>query len=317
MHIDKTFMETQQSVLYFAAVAAAILVAQWLPHTETWAVAINPALAFMLFVTFLQVPLVALTRSLRALRFLAALLTANFLVVPLLLACLAPYLPADPVVRLGILLVLLAPCIDYVVTFSHLGRADAPRLLAATPVLLLAQMLLLPVYLKLLLGAGAASLIQAEPFAQAFLWLILVPLALAGLLQWGRARSAAAQRLDDGLGWLTVPATALVIFIVVASVIPQIAAATDSVIGALPFYVLFALVAPLAGALTARFFRVDPAGRRAIAFSSATRNSLVILPLALAIPGAMPVLPAIIVSQTLIELIAELIYIRIIPRAIV
>lgn len=44
-------------------------------------------------------------------------------------------------------LVLLTPCIDYVVTFSHLGRADARLLLAATPTLLVVQMLLLPAHL--------------------------------------------------------------------------------------------------------------------------------------------------------------------------
>lgn len=49
---------------------------------------------------------------------------------------------------------------------------------------------------------------------------------------------------------------------------------------------------------------------RALAFSAATRNSLVVLPLALAVPGAVPLLPAIIVVQTLVELIAELIFIR-------
>jgi hypothetical protein len=53
---------------------------------------------------------------------------------------------------------------------------------------------------------------------------------------------------------------------------------------------------------------------RAVAFSTATRNSLVVLPLALAVPGALPVLPAIIVTQTLVELISELFYIRTIPR---
>ena len=36
--------------------------------------------------------------------------------------------------------------------------------------------------------------------------------------------------------------------------------------------------------------------------------------MALAVPGAVPVLPAIIVTQTLIELLAQLAYIRIIPR---
>ncbi|WP_244664941.1 hypothetical protein [Candidatus Symbiopectobacterium sp. 'North America'] len=53
-----------------------------------------------------------------------------------------------------------------------------------------------------------------------------------------------------------------------------------------------------------------------MAFSCATRNSLVILPLALSIPDAMPVLPAILVAQTLIELIAKSCYVRVIPRLV-
>lgn len=64
----------------------------------------------------------------------------------------------------------------------------------------------------------------------------------------------------------------------------------------------------------AKVFRLDAAAGRAIAFSSATRNSLVILPLALAIPGAIPILLAVIVTQTLIELVSELIYIPLIAK---
>jgi ACR3 family arsenite transporter len=38
------------------------------------------------------------------------------------------------------------------------------------------------------------------------------------------------------------------------------------------------------------------------------------LPLALAVPGALPLLPAIIVTQTLVELVTELVYVRAIAR---
>src|SRR3546814_7830471 len=69
----------------------------------------------MLFVTFLQVPVAALGQAMRSLRFLAVLLGVNFIFVPLLVAGLLPLAPDDPLLRLGILIVLLCPCIDYVV----------------------------------------------------------------------------------------------------------------------------------------------------------------------------------------------------------
>ncbi|EKU82016.1 arsenic resistance protein [Massilia timonae] len=307
-------LENKQIGIYFATVALAALAALALPGTTALKPAVNPALAFMLFVTFLQVPLAELGRAFTHTRFLGALLVTNFAVIPLLVAGLLPFVPGDPLIRLGVLLVLLAPCIDYVVTFSHLGRADARLLLAATPVLLVAQMLMLPLYLRILLGDDAAGLVQPGPFIDAFVWLIAAPLLLAVALQLWAARSQAGARASTILGLLPVPATALVLFIVVASVLPQLGQALDAALRVAPVYAAFALLAPPAGWLVARLFRLAAPAGRAVAFSGATRNSLVVLPLALAVPGAVPLLPAIIVTQTLVELIAELVYVRLIAR---
>lgn len=126
-------LEHHQVLIYFAAVVVAA-VAALVPGIDALEGAINPALALMLFVTFLQVPLADLGRAFTRIRFLGALMVSNFVVVPLLVALLVQFLPADdPMVRLGLLLVLLTPCIDYVVTSSHIGRADARLLLASTP----------------------------------------------------------------------------------------------------------------------------------------------------------------------------------------
>lgn len=314
MHAFRTFMETHQTAIYFVTVILAALMAQVIPDAESLDVAINPALALMLFVTFLQVPMTALGKSFTQLRFLAALLGANFVAIPLFIFCLLPFLPDDPVIRFGMLLVLLAPCIDYVVTFSQIGRADAPRLLAATPVLLMVQMLALPLYLGLFLNKEAAASVHLTPFLHAFVWLIAIPLLAAAAIQWGSSRRQSVKTMSDALSFLPVPATALVLFVVVASVMPQLQSAWRTVLTVLPFYVLFAIVAPTLGWMIGRLFRLDAPGGRAVAFSAGTRNSLVVLPLALAMPGATAILPAIIVGQTLVELLSELIYIRIIPR---
>ncbi|MFN3508521.1 MAG: arsenic resistance protein [Allorhizobium sp.] len=308
-------LEQHQIFIYFAAVIVAALAATLTPGLGTLEAAINPALAVMLFATFLQVPLAELGRAFRQLRFMGALLVANFVVIPLIVLLLIQFLPADPFLRLGVLIVLLAPCIDYVVTFAHLGRADARGLLAATPLLLGVQMLLLPVYLGVMLGADSRNLIQIEPFVHAFVWLIAVPLLCAGLVQyWGRISKRGA-RASDLLGLLPVPATALVLFIVICAVVPQLDAARASALQVVPVYIAFAVIAPIAGLIVGKIFKLPAIGMRAVAFSAATRNSLVVLPLGLAVPGAVPVLPAIIVTQTLVELLSELVYVRCIARA--
>ena len=307
-------LEARQVWIYFAAVLVAAVVGHLIPGTAVLEGAINPALALMLFVIFLQVPVAALGRALRELRFMGALLAVNFIAVPLLVLGLVQFLPADPLIRLGVLMVLLCPCIDYVVTFAHLGRADARLLLASTPVLLIAQMALLPIYLRLFLGSEAAAYVQPGPFIHAFVWLIAVPFALAALVQTWAARSKTGEQVSSGLGLAPVPATALVLFIVVAAVVPQLGQTLDRTLSVVPVYVAFAVLAPLVGWTLSRLARLTPEGGRAVAFSAGTRNSLVVLPMALVVPGAIPLVPAIIVTQTLIELLAELAYIRVIPR---
>ena len=307
-------LEAWQIGIYLTAIAAGLLLGLSFSRSVTLETAINPALALMLFVTFLQVPLAELRAVLRNGRFLGALVMTNFLVMPFITAGLVQFLSADAMIRLGVLLVLLAPCIDYVVTFTHMGRGDARLLLAATPVLLLLQMLLLPLYLRLLLRDGMSDVVHPGPFLHAFVWLIVLPLVLAGAMQLWAARTKSGLRAATTLGLLPVPATALVLFLVLASVTPRLAEAGAAALKVAPIYIAYAILAPVAGWLVARAFRLEPMAGRAVSFSAATRNSLVIMPLAFAVPGGVPLLPAVIVTQTIVELVSELLYVRWIPR---
>jgi ACR3 family arsenite efflux pump ArsB len=63
----------------------------------------------MLFAIFLQVPLAELRQALADLRFLAALLAANFAVIPLVVGALFQFVPDNPLIQLGVLFVLLTP----------------------------------------------------------------------------------------------------------------------------------------------------------------------------------------------------------------
>lgn len=107
-----------------------------------------------------------------------------------------------------------------------------------------------------------------------------------------------------------MPATAVVLFVVIVAMVPQLGPAIGSALRVVPIYIAFAVLAPLVGWMVAVFFKLQAPAGRSIAFSASTRNSLVVLPLALAVPGAIPILPAVIVTQTLVELLAELVYVR-------
>ncbi|MCH1883243.1 hypothetical protein [Agrococcus sp. ARC_14] len=70
------------------------------------------------------------------------------------------------------------------------------------------------------------------------------------------------------------------------------------------------------GLLAGRMARLDVPGTRAVAFSLATRNSLVVLPLALALPATLGIAPLAVVTQTLVELVAMVVLVRLVPRFI-
>jgi ACR3 family arsenite efflux pump ArsB len=270
--------------------------------------AINPVLGVLLYVTFLQVPAVELLKSFRDGRFLSAALVVNFVVVPLVVAAMFTFPPADQAVRLGVLLVLLTPCVDYVIVFCGLAGGASRRLLAATPLLLVLQMLLLPVFLVLFMGSDLAGLVEIGPFVEAFIVLIVIPLTQAWA---GRHRTGVI--VTEAMGTVMVPLMALTLMVVVASQVPKLGGNFGVVAQVVPFYVTFLLIMAFAGWIVARVFQLDPLGGRAIVFTGATRNSLVVLPLALALPDAYAIAAVVIVTQTLVEVIGMVIYVRAVP----
>ncbi|POG00385.1 arsenic resistance protein [Pseudomonas putida] len=309
-------LETRQIPIYFAAVLAAIAFGLLASDTARQLEAlITPAIAVLMYAMFLQIPFLDLRQGLGNRRFITALLLANFILVPLLVWAITRGLVEHPAILVGALLVLLTPCIDYVVVFTHIGKGDSRLTLAATPLLLLAQLVLLPVYLALMLGGSSQVAISITPFLEAFVLLIVLPMALAVLTSAGARRSRAIATWNDAWAWLPVPAMALVLMVVIASQIVVVLRDFDRLLPVVPVYIGFMLLAPVLGFICARLLRLPASEARSVTFSAATRNSLVVLPLALALPEEMRGLAAAaVITQTLVELVSELIYVRAVPR---
>ena len=80
-----------------------------------------------------------------------------------------------------------------------------------------------------------------------------------------------------------------------------------------PLYAAFAVIMTGAGTLAARLFRLGPPDGRALLFSGVTRSSLVVLPLALALPDQYAIVAVIVVTQTLVELVVMVVLVRLAP----
>ncbi|PAL16906.1 arsenic resistance protein [Micrococcus luteus] len=256
---------------------------------------------------------------------LAPLLLATFLVVPAVVFGLSRFVAHDDVLLVGVLLVLLAPCVDYVIAFTALAGGAAERLLAAAPLLMLVQLVVLPVLpvlpvlLRVVAGEAAVAAVDVGPFVRALVMLILVPLALAALLQWGAVRGRGGVRdtaagVVRGFTVAMVPLMVVTLFTVVASQIRGVGERLPALAAVVPLFVAFAVVMVALGVVAARWARLDVPAGRALVSSGATRNSLVVLPLALALPASLDPAPLVVVTQTLVELGAMVSLVRLVPR---
>ena len=308
------WMERHQVLLYLAALGLGATTGLALPAAAgALEPVINPVLVALLYATFLGVPLTRLRAALAGARFVAALLVVNFILAPLVVAVLSRQVADSPALLVGLLLVLLAPCVDYVMVFTRIAGGAWERILAASPVLMLAQTLLLPVWLVALAGPGVAS-VSLRPFAMAFVLMIALPLGLSALTQLASARHRLAARVERGATALMVPLMMATLAVVVASQISAVASHPGTLVRVIPPYLLFAAIMPAVGNAVGRLTRQDARSRLALAFSGTTRNSLVVLPLALALPDALA--PVVVITQTLVELLVMVVHARLLPRLI-
>jgi ACR3 family arsenite transporter len=308
------WLERHQVALYLAAIAAAVLTGWTVPGAEALGAAITPVLGLLLFATFLAVPFTALGRAFADLRFLGAVLGLNFLVVPAVVFVLSRAVADREALLLGVLLVLLAPCVDYVIVFTGLAGGAADRLLAASPLLMLAQTLLLPLWLLLFAGPAAVATVEPGPLAEAFLVLVVLPLLVAAAVQRAAPRLLLARRVDRVMGAGMVPLMVLTLFTVVASQVRGVGERVAELAAVLPLYAGFLVLMVPLGLLAARAARLDVPSARALVFGGATRNSLVVLPLALALPERLALTPLVVVAQTLVELVGMVVLVRLVPR---
>ncbi|MHA7306745.1 arsenic resistance protein [Arthrobacter sp. TMN-49] len=310
-------MEQHQIGLYLVAIIIGGVIGFLTPGSaEALEHSINPVLGLLLYATFLGIPFASIGKAAKDLRFIGTVLVLNFAIVPAVVFGLTRFISEDQALLLGVLLVLLTPCIDYVIVFTGLAGGASDRLLAAAPVLMLLQILLLPLYLLLFVGPEVVSVIDPAPFVEALVVLIIIPLAAAALTQVLARRHAAGRGIMAFMQGLMVPLMMTTLAVVVGSQITGVGEELGSLLAVVPLYAAFLLVMVPLGMLVAKPARLDAAATRAVVFSGATRNSLVVLPLALALPEPLALAALVVVTQTLVELIGMVLYVRFLPRII-
>ena len=126
--VDRLTLERRQVWIYLFAILAGLALGSASPGVDRPLEAVIwPVLMLLLYATFVQVRLLHLRAAFQDRRFLGAVLAGNFLILPAIIWGIVQWLPFDPALRLGILLVLLVPCTDWFITFSQLLRSSNVR----------------------------------------------------------------------------------------------------------------------------------------------------------------------------------------------
>ena len=310
----KESLERYQVVAYLAAVLSGVMAGiLWPNMAERLEFLVWPVLAIMLYTTFCQVSFNDTMQAFRHQRFFTASLLTNFTLVPVIVWALSWFLPPDPAIRLGVFIVLLVPCTDWFVTFSHLGKGATRLAVALVPVQLLAQLALLPIYLWFFMGQDFSQAVTAGPFLQVFIWVILVPFILAILTRYGASHHFIGTVWLKTTARLPVPLLSLVLFLITASQGRAMGHIFTSLGWAALVFTLYLIIAAPLARLMSLVFQLEPEARRTLAFNVGTRNSFVVLPLALALPAGWEATVAAIVLQSLIELSGMIVYLWLIP----
>lgn len=314
--VTRLTLERQQVWFYLAAIVIGLLVGTLAPGAgHVFEALLWPVISLLLYATFVQVPLTTIASAFKDARFLTAALIGNFVVLPLLVWGLVQFLPDDEAIRLGLLLVLLVPCTDWFITFTQLAKGDTARATAVTPLNLLLQLLLLPLYLWVMTDGGLSTVFALEDVWPALI-VVLVPLLAAALSEVWFRRRPAHERVRDRLGWCPVPLLAIVVFMIAAAHVGAVRDALDVmpvVAGAaLAFLAIALILAKIIGLL----FRLPATQGRTLAFGFGTRNSFVVLPFALSLPAGWEIASIVVVMQSLIELLGMVFCIWFVPRVL-
>ena len=181
---------------------------------------------------------------------------------------------------------------------------------------MLLQIMLLPLYLLLIAGPDLTALVEIEPFVEAFVILIVIPLAGAAIVQAIARRCAIGRRIEKVMAAAMVPLVMLTFAVIIGSQIAAVGSEALTLLRLLPLYAGFAVVMLLVGIGASRVAKLDTPGTGAVIFSGVTRNSLVVLPLALALPAELAIAPLAVVTQTLVELVVIVVFVRLVPALV-
>lgn len=158
----------------------------------------------MMYPAMTNVRLGEIGKAFRSPRQLGVVLFFNFLVAPFFMLLLASVFVTDPELRTGLILYGLAPCIAMVIIFTYLAKGNVPMALVFVALDSVVQMVLIPVYARLLIGDVSFDVSVVAQSVVLYLGLPLVAGVLTRQVVVRRGGEQAMERLKPGLNAISI-----------------------------------------------------------------------------------------------------------------
>lgn len=168
-------------VLILIMMVTALFIGQYEMISDVLGSLVVPLLMVLLFLIFLDVPFRDIPASIKNYKFNFISLAINFIWTPLLSYLLGYIFLADqPVLWLGLVMLLVTPCTDWYIIFTNITKGNTALSTTILPINFILQIILLPVYIYLFFGV-----FEWVTFGVVFQMMLtlMIPLGLAILVK--------------------------------------------------------------------------------------------------------------------------------------
>jgi len=158
----------------------------------------------MMYPAMTNVRLDEVGQAFRSPRQLGVVLFFNYLIAPFFMLLLANLFVRDPELHTGLVLYGLAPCIAMVIIFTFLAKGNTPMALVFVALNSVAQMILIPIYARLLIGNIEFDVWVVAESVVLYLGLPLIAGVLTRQLVTQRGGEEAMERVKPVLSALSI-----------------------------------------------------------------------------------------------------------------
>ena len=297
-----SLVEKLYSFIIFLAVIIGISIGQIESIRTNAESFVVPLLVAMLYLTFLQIPISEIKKSVKNIKFTSTTVILNFIWTPIFAWLLALLFLGDhSALHIGFIMLMVTPCTDWYLIFTGIAKGNVALSTSILPLNLLVQIILLPVYL--LIFAGTTGFIKLSYLVESVLIVLLIPLILAILTRlWSKNKQKFSDNFLTKLGVFPILFLSLAIVAMFASqgqlLLENLDLMWKITVPILLFYVINFIIGQKVGQL----MKFSYADRASLSLTTLARNSPIALAIAMTAFPDQPLIALTLVIGPLLEL---------------